>query len=396
MKRRNVALLIETSNSYARGVLEGIADYIRHHERWSIFLPEQERGGTPPQWLKRWNGDGIIARIETDQIASAMNTTKIPVVDVSAARFLPDIPWVETDDESIAQLGVTHLKDRGFRNLAYCGDPGFNWSNWRKEAFEKIVQEEGLQIHSFDSLSRTDHTYSWNREKKGLARWLKRLPRPVGILACYDIQAQKVLDVCRELDIAVPEQVAVLGVDNDPLLCELADPPLSSIICNTRRTGFEAASLLDRMMSGERIGAAPLLVKPQGIRTRQSTEILAINDPEIASALRFIRENALQGINVSDVLRKVPLSRRVLENRFRKEIGRTPHEEITRLKLDRVKELLIATDFSLAEIAQRTGFDHLEYLSVFFRKSEGMPPGRYRQSMRGENSSARKHQELDD
>ena len=180
-----------------------------------------------------------------------------------------------------------------------------------------------------------------------------------------------------------PKQVAVLGVDNDPLLCELADPPLSSIICNTRRTGFEAASLLDRMMSGERIGATPILVQPQGIRTRQSTDILAINDPEIASALRYIRENALLGINVSDVLRQIPLSRRVLENRFRKELGRTPHEEITRLKLERVKELLVATDFSLADIAQRTGFEHIEYLSVFFRKSTGMPPGQYRQSMRG-------------
>ena len=179
MKRRNVALLIETSNSYARGVLEGIADYIRHHERWSIYLPEQERGGKPPRWLRSWQGDGIIARIETDQIAAAMNSAKLPVVDVSAARFLPDIPWVETDDKAIARLGVTHLMDRGFRNLAFCGDPGFNWSNWRKEEFETIAEAAGLQTHSFNSLSRTDPKYSWNREKKGLAKWLKQLPRPV-------------------------------------------------------------------------------------------------------------------------------------------------------------------------------------------------------------------------
>jgi LacI family transcriptional regulator len=167
------------------------------------------------------------------------------------------------------------------------------------------------------------------------------------------------------------------------LLCELADPPLSSVICNTQRTGFEAASLLDRMMSGETFDSTPVLIDPQGVQMRQSTEILAIDDPEIAAALRFIRENALRGINVADVLREVPLTRRVLEARFRKSLGRTPHEEITRLKLQRVKELLSATDYSLSEIARRTGFEHDEYLSVFFKKATGMPPGRFRRASRG-------------
>lgn len=382
MSRRNVALLIETSNSYARGVLEGIATYVRHHERWSIYLPEQERGGEPPRWIGRWKGDGIIARIETDQIATALRKTRIPVVDVSAARHLPGIPWVETNDAAIAEIGFKHLVDRGFRNLAFCGDPGFNWSNWRKESFQNLVQSAGLVPHVYDSLSRLDAKHSWDREKRGLASWLKRLPKPVGILACYDIQAQKVLNVCRELDIAVPEEVAVLGVDNDPVLCELADPPLSSIICNTHRTGFEAASLLDSIMSGQQVDSAPVLLEPKGIQTRQSTDILAINDPDVAAALRFIRENGLDGINVSDVVRQATLSRRVLESRFRKAIGRTPHEEITRLRLDRIKELLTETDLSLAQIASRTGFEHTEYLTVFFRTAVGIPPSKFRQTTR--------------
>ncbi|WP_166831756.1 XylR family transcriptional regulator [Thalassoroseus pseudoceratinae] len=378
MPRRSVALLIETSNSYSRGVLEGITQYVRHHERWSIFLPEQERGGRPPQWLGRWNGDGIIARIETDEIAASLRKTKLPVVDVSAARHLPDIPWVETDDNAIAELGVQHLLDRGFRNLAYCGDPGFNWSNWRRDKFRSLVESAGVAVNVYDSLSRNDPKYSWNREKRGLAKWLSGLPRPIGVFACYDIQAQKLLEVCRELDIAVPEEIAVLGVDNDQLLCELSDPPLSSIICNTQRTGFEAATLLDRMMNGEQIDSAPVLVAPLGIQTRQSTDILAIDDPDIATALRFIREHALEGINVADVVRRVALSRRVLESRFKKILGRSPHEELTRLKLARIKELLSETDLSLSEIARRTGFDHDEYMCVFFRKLEGMPPGKYR------------------
>lgn len=378
MPRRNVALLIETSNSYSRGVLEGITRYMQHHERWSIFLPEQERGGRPPQWLGRWQGDGIIARIETDEIAASLRKTKLPVVDVSAARHLPDIPWVETDDNAIARLGVKHLLDRGFRNLAFCGDPGFNWSNWRRNCFQSLVKATGVDVNIYDSLSRNDPKYSWNREKRGLARWLKSLPRPIGIFACYDIQAQKLLEVCRELNIAVPEEIAVLGVDNDQLLCELADPPLSSVICNTQKTGFEAAALLDKMMHGEKIDSAPLLIAPLGIQTRHSTDILAIEDPDVANALRFIREYALKGINVADVVRQVPLSRRVLESRFKEFLGRSPHEELTRLKLERIKELLSDTDLSLSEIAKRTGFDHDEYMCVFFRRAQGIPPGLYR------------------
>jgi LacI family transcriptional regulator len=384
MTRRNVALLIETSNSYARGILEGIADYVRHHERWSIYLPELERGGRPPGWLSRWKGDGIIARIETDEIAKLLKRINLPVVDVSAARHLSGIPWVETNDASIAKLGAQHLIERGFKHFAFCGDPGFNWSNWRKMEFEKAVQTHGYNVNSFDSISRFDPSYSWNRERVGIAKWLKHLPRPIGIMACYDIQAQKVLEVCRELSIPVPEQVAVLGVDNDSVLCELADPPLSSIICNTRRTGFEAASLLDRMMSGANVGHDySILIDPQGIRTRQSTDILAVDDPDIAQALRFIREHAVSGINVDDVLRHVPLSRRVLEARFRKAIGRTPHEEINRLKLDRIRDLLNETDLSLQEIARRTGFEHDEYMSVFFRRLVGISPGKFRRQNRG-------------
>lgn len=376
--RRSVALLIETSNSYARGVLEGVVDYVRQHEGWSIYLPEQERGGRPPAWLSRWKGDGIIARVESDEIARAMIRTKLPVVDVSAARHLPDIPWVETDDEAIARIAAEHLMERGFRHLAFCGDPGFNWSVWRKQNFERIVRETGCQCYIHESIPHTDPSYSWNRERRGLLNWLKRLPRPVGIMACYDIKAQKLLDACRELDIAVPEEVAVVGVDNDELLCDLADPPLSSVICNTRRTGFEAASLLDRMMSGEKIGPESILVKPLGIKTRHSTDTLAIDDPDVAAAVRFIRENVWSGINVADVLRQVPVTRRMLEHRFRRILGRTPHQEITRLRIDRVKQLLIETDLPLSEIAERTGYQHDEYLSVAFRKATGIPPSRFR------------------
>ena len=381
-RRRSVALLIETSNAYARGLLEGIIQYVRHHEAWSIFLPEQERGARPPGWLSRWRGDGIIARIETDEIARAVRGPRLPVVDVSAARRVPDIPWVETDDEAIARLAVQHLLERGFQHLGFCGDPSFNWSLWRQQHFTRLVAEAGRVCHVYESAPRWSAGYSWNREKRRLASWIRRLPRPIGVMASYDIKAQQLLDVCRELDVAVPEEIAVIGVDNDRLLCDLASPPLTSVVPNAPRTGYEAAALLDQMMAGQHVPPEAHLIPPLGIETRQSTDVLAIDDPDIAAALRFIREQACSGIQVGDVLRQVPLSRRMLESRFRRRLGRTPHEEITRLRIDRVKQLLAETDLSLAEIAGRAGFEHVEYLSVAFKREVGLTPGGYRRTAR--------------
>lgn len=358
--------------------MRGVIDYNRTHERWSLVVPEQERGARPPSWLARWKGDGLIARIETDEIAKAVRRTNRPVVDVSAARHLPDIPWVETDDGAIVDMAIEHLTERGFRHLAYCGDAGFRWSVLREGQFVERVKAFGIECHVHASISRSDPNYSWTREQRRLAKWLQRLPRPIGIVACYDIKAQQMLDVARDLNIAVPEEVAMIGVDNDELLCDVADPPLSSVICNTRRTGYEAAALLDRMMSGEDVGAESILLKPLGIQARQSTDVLAIDDADVAAALRFIREHADNGIQVSDVLKVVPLSRRVLEKRFVRFLGRTPHEEITRLRIDRVKQLLTETDLSLSEIAKRAGYRHDEYLSVAFKKVVGIQPSQFR------------------
>lgn len=378
-RRRSVALLIETSNAYARGLLDGVISYMRSHDAWSIYLPEQQRTARPPSWLSRWRGDGLIARIETEEAAGVVSRIKLPVVDVSAARHVPNIPWVETDDAEISRLAADHLLERGFRNLAFVGDPGFNWSLWREQHFAAIAHAHGCRYDSHRSASRLDARYSWNAENRKLGKWLTALPKPVGIMACYDIKAQQVLDVCRELDLAVPEQVAVIGADNDHLLCNLSDPPLSSVIPNSQRAGYEAARLLDRMMSGQVVDRDAVLVRPLGIETRQSTDTLAIEDGEIAEALRFIRRHACSGIQVGDVLKEIPLSRRVLESRFRKILGRTPHEEIVRQRIGRVQQLLSETDLPLREIAHRTGFEHNEYLSVAFKQSTGQTPTQFRQ-----------------
>ena len=370
-----VALLIETSNAYARGLLAGIEDYLIAHGPWSVYLGERGRGDQPPDWLAKWDGDGIIARIENRSIARALAAMRAPVVDLSAARLLPRAPVVTTDNAAIARLAVQHFTERGFRHFAYCGAARFAWSVARGEYFSLLVRGHG---HTCATYAPPGPRVSGDAEVDAIARWLCALPKPVAVFACYDAHGQRVLDACRRAGLAVPEEVAVLGVDNDELLCALTPPPLSSIRLNTQRTGWQAAALLALMMAGGKVPADTLLVPPLGVVTRQSTDVLAVDDPPVARALHYIREHACEGIGVSEVLRHCPMARRTLEARLKALLGRTPREEITRVQMNRVKELLAGTDLALAEIAGRAGFRHPEYLSVVFKRETGVTPGEYR------------------
>ena len=375
LRRRKVALLVETSNAYARGLVQGVVQYVRDHRPWSFQMMEQGRGDDPPPWFADWDGDGVIARIETPKIARAVVKSGLPAVDLSAARLVPTLPWVETDDAEIARLAAEHLIERGFKHFGYCGDARFNWAVWREGFFADQLRKGGHECHAY----RTDSAPADpEAQSLHLSAWIKRLPKPVGIMACYDRRGQQVLDACRNAGLAVPDEVAVVGVDNDELLCELAAPPLSSVIPNTHRTGYEAAALLDRMMGGKKVPPKAHLIAPLGVAARQSTDVLAIDDREVAGAVRFIREHACEGINVADLLRQVPLSRRVLEQRFQRSLGRTPHEEILHVRLNRVQRLLAETDLPLYQIAERTGFEHVEYLSVAFKREVGKTPRQFR------------------
>ena len=381
-KRRSVALLVETSNAYARGLLQGIVQYVREqHTPWSMHLFEQGRGDRPPPWLAKWKGDGIIARIENRDIARVVRKTGLPIVDVSAARTMTDVPCVETNDKAIAQLAAQHLLERGFRNFGFCGETPFKWAEWRRDYFCEYLQQHGYPCAVYETSASDVHGTS-DREQQRMIAWLRELPKPIGIMACYDIKAQQLLDACRVLGAAVPEEIAVIGVDNDELLCNLSCPPLSSVQPDTLRTGYAAAACLDRMMSGDDVPPDLILLDPVGVVTRQSTDVLAIEDRNVAAAVRYIREHAYDGINVSDVLKQVPLSRRALEKRFQELIGRTPHEEIARLRIERVKQLLVETDLSMELIAERSGFSYVEYLSVAFKRATGQSPRTYRQTYR--------------
>ncbi|QDT05428.1 Xylose operon regulatory protein [Rubripirellula lacrimiformis] len=377
-RSRSVALLIETSNAYARGLLKGIASYMHENELWSIYLPELGRDSGPPEWLKRWKGDGIIARIENDAVAAAIQRLDLPVVDVSAARHIPEIPYFEINEVGVGRLAFYHLQERGLRNFAYCDEPRFRWSQLRRDGFAKYVAAGGFECNVFQPKRGAKGQQSALSEREQLTHWIKSLPRPVGVLACYDIKAQEILDVCREQGIRVPEDVALVGVDNDEVLCEICTPPLSSVVPAANRTGYMAAKCLDSLMNGEKRTKLCNLIEPLGVVSRQSTDVLAIDDPDVAIAMRFIRDHYSEGVNVRDVLKVVSISRRSLESRFQNTVGRTLHQEITRRRIARVCQLLNESDLTIAQIAERSGYQNEEYLSVAFRRAMGMPPGRYR------------------
>jgi LacI family transcriptional regulator len=376
--QRRVALVIETSNDYARGLLHGVRTYIRQYGRWTITLDEHSRGEANPTWLARWRGDGVIARIENSRIARAVMSSGLPAVDVSAARLVPSLPWVETDDRAIARMAADHLAERGLRHFGYVGDERFNWSRWRREHFVEAVRNAGYPCELLLT-PRGGRCLQRDAQLARMARWVRGLPKPVGVMVCYDILAQQFLAACRLAGVDVPEEVAVIGVDNDELLCDLCDPPLTSVAPDSEQAGYLAASLLEAMLAGRKVGPEGRRVAPLGVIARQSTDISAIDDVAVSRAVRFIRQHACDGIKAGDVVDESALSRRALELRFHRAIGRTLHDEILRVRLERMKQLLTETEMPLARIAELAGFHHTEYATVFFRRETGEPPSRYRQ-----------------
>jgi LacI family transcriptional regulator len=374
-----VAVLIEASNAYGRGLLEGIHRHLREHDPWTILLPEHGRGMPPLEMLARWKSDGIIARIETPAIAAAIKKLRrgraLPVVDVSAARLLAGVPYVETDDAAIARLAAAHFLERDFRHLAFLGDDRFRWSDNRRDAFVAAPGERSVSVYEPPGRSRDGAA-----EDEAIEAWLAALPKPVGLFTCYDIRGRQAVEACRRAGLAVPDQVAVLGVDDDAVLCGLTSPPLSSVIPNAIGAGRLAAELLETLLRGERLERDEWLLPPLGIATRQSTDTLAIDDELVVAAVRHIREHACSGIKVADVVRSLGVSRRVLESRFVGRMGHTPHEEIARVQFRRVEQLLTETDLPLATIASRAGFRHPEYMTVAFSRRHGLSPSQWRRA----------------
>ena len=374
----HVALFVETSRTYGREILRGVNRWIQEHGPWSVFLELRGLDASVPRWLRSWKGDGIIARTGSVAMDRAIRATGLPAVELRASKLPHGRPFVGVDNHELGQMVADHLAGNGFRHFAVFDLDTETYFEERRDGFRSHVEARGHTCHVFHGGTAGEHPSDWERHQDMVADWVAALPKPVGILACTDQLGFWLLDACRRVGSAVPEEVAVVGVENDETLCQLATPRLSSVAFDGVRVGYESAALLDRLMRGEPPPQEPLVVPPRGIVVRQSSDIVAIDDAAVAAALRFIREHACHGVSVAEVIGRVGLSRTVLERRMRAAIGRTPGEEIVRVRFARVKALLAETDLTVAEIADRCGMEHPQYLAASFKKQFGMTPGAFR------------------
>ncbi|TWU56527.1 Xylose operon regulatory protein [Rubripirellula tenax] len=380
-ERPNVLLIVETAMAFGRGVLEGIGRYLLEHPSWSVQLDLRELLVSPPAWLRRWEGDGIITRSTTPEMAAMIQKWGIPTVNLTDIYGDQGIPAIWNDHAMIGRMAAEHLIERGLSHFGFCGFSDHHWSIERGAGFaETVAQHNGvLSSHASDwSQARRS---GWERQQSKIVEWLISLPKPVGIMACNDFRGQHVLEACRTAKLNVPEQVAVIGVDNDEVICDFCQPPLTSVIPSAERIGYEAAVLLDELMRGESPKETTRRIPPLGVAARHSTDVMAIDDVEVVAALKIIRQRACQGLTVSDILREIPIARSSLERRFRRSIGRSPQAEIRDVQIKRARQLLGETDLSLAQIASLTGFKHPEYFSVVFKREVGQTPGQFRSAV---------------
>ncbi len=373
-----VALMIETSTVYGRRLLQGIVRYLQSHRSWSFFLEQREVDGVIPSWLKSWHGDGLITRWSRSTFTAMLPTIPGAMVDVSDRGAYHGIPRINSDDAMIGRVGARHLLDLGLRSFAYCGFDNELWSRRRRDAFLADLSAAGFPCEVYESRWREAGVHVREDEQERIGQWIHTLPRPVGVMASNDVRSIEIISACRHQGLRVPEDVAVLGVDDDEILCEICHPTLSSIVPNIEMIGYEAAALLDHLMNGGKADFEEKFVSPLGVTSRQSTSVFSVEDQEFAAAVRLIRENACHGIVVDDLLHQVPMSRSTLERRFRSYLGHSPRAEIREVQISQAKRLLAETDHSIQRIAELVGFDHTEYFHVVFKREVGSTPGQYR------------------
>lgn len=378
-----VAILSETAVAPRRRMLAGVARYMHEHRPWAIYLKPFNVERSLRAWLRDWGGDGILLS-SLEEGSARLPALGIPIVDMAGSLARHGVPLVHADDVAIGRAGAAYLLDRNFRHFAfveYLAANSASWSGQRRTGFADTVAARGFRcdVHQLQfPAPGSGGPAVWERQQRGLVEWIRSLPKPVGVMTSTDLLGQQFLESCQRAGVVVPEQVAVIGADNDELICDVCSPPLTSVIIDDFRRGYEAAAVLDRLMAGGRPPSEPILIEPAGIVSRASTDILAIDDPVLARALRFIRDHATEGADMAQLLRAVPVSRSVLERRFRKVLGRSINDEFVRTRLNRAIELLQSTEMEPKAIALRAGFGAASYMGAVFRAKLGRTPGSYR------------------
>ena len=376
--------MIESSRTYGRELVRGIMRYSRLHGPWvfpwvfyrqDLFYVARGSERAELEHLKKWGPEGIIARDSRDIVELAK--WNIPLF-VAVAMEPPSAQRnnIVTDNRAVGRMAAEHLLERGFRHFGYCGFDNMYWSCRRGDNFSTRIEEAGFRTSIYKQ-PKSHANRLWFKEETVLADWLRGLPKPVGIMACNDDRGQHITEACANAKLDVPYEVAIIGVDNDDQVCDISNPPLSSVSLDVEKAGFQASELLDRMMAGEKMPPQTVIVHPNRVVTRQSTNIVAVEDKLVSQALHFIRQNAKHLIQVDDVIKDLSVSRRNLHDKFMKTLGRSVYDEIKRVRIDLISQMLIETDLSISDIAFSLGYDNTNHISRYFKQKMGMSPLEY-------------------
>jgi len=384
---KQILLLVETSRVFGRGVIEGISRYARERSNWIFHFEDRGILEGLPTWLKNWRGDGIIARSPTRTLSKAIGQFQCPVVELLGDGKQLSAEVI-TDEKLTAELAIEHLLKQGFKHLAFYSIAQSWWSNARRDAFEQIIQSRSLSGHVFPGANEGPSLPypTWKPEFEAqLTQWLDRLPKPVGVWAAADSQAIRVLEACRQINLHVPADVGVLGTSNDDIVCNLLSPPLSSIELNPHEVGYQAAALLDSKMKirnktkiSQSTPDEPIVVPPSKVVIRESSDRIAIIDPELDQAVKIIEREAVHGLTVEQLAEEMYISRSTLERRFRNYFDCSPAQEINRIRVERAKAFLRETAWPIHVIGYNTGFESPENFIRFFRRLVGKTPRQYR------------------
>jgi len=377
-----ITLLIETSRKCGREILRGVARYSRLHGPWSIArtLPHYrtQSGRKKSTDLTKIHSDGVI--FMGTESPEHILPTGLPAIAVDVRDQIYGLANIVGDCKKIGEIAAKHFLERGFNKFAFCGFDDIHWSRERCDSFRGYLEKTGHKLYIYKQpVSRS--RLIWDKEKTTMIKWLKTLPRPVAIMACNDDRADDLLQACKECGIKVPDEIAVLGVDNDDMLCEITEPPVSSIDMNFEEAGYQAASILDQWMNGENMANETIVIHPTHIVTRQSTDILAMEDREVANAIRFINEHSRKPIQVVDVENNSTLSRRMLEKRFKAATGSSIGSHIRKARVNYIATLLLETNMSISQITFLVGFNTTANFSRYFQNELGMKPSQYRKSV---------------
>lgn len=377
-----IILLSDFAEEYNKNLLRGITRYSKDHGPWTFCkMPTyyRETIGIDGilKWAKEWEADGIIGQFYNDEEVEKFTQANIPVIAQDFKERFTDIPNITGAYKETGRLGADYFLKKGFKNFAFYGFGNIVWSRERAEGFEERIQEAGFDVHYYEHKD-SRAIDLWYYKPSALSVWLKSLPKPIALMTCDDNQGHHITEAAKHAGIRIPEEVAVLGVDNDEMVCDLSDPPLSSIELDSEKSGYEAARLMEQMINEKTCYAPDIIVKATQVVSRHSTDIFASKDKYIVNALKYIHGNLDKNLKVDQVLKEVPLSRRSLEKRFILTTGYPVYEYIYNQRIEKFTQKLLETDMTIFEIALDLGLSDSKNIARQFKQIKGLTPMEYR------------------